>query len=250
MNRCANDSKQGVMVNFRDPNLVLIKNFRGNKKSYFQVSSLNQTEVSLRDIEQGGNFTFSRKQIESHITNGLLVVSSRSEIPESLFVNPVRKKSKPKSSPRQAENELEMERRYRYVKAVLDSQVPRYTAKWLGPWLKEKCVEFKDDNPPHWRTFARWIQLYVESGWKKNSLMPEHSKKGNRTIKRDKEIVGLLDQVVRDHCKTYLTINYTKAHKDFLERVEKLNQKRANEGLALLSPSSYRTTVNRFQNVD
>ncbi|MZI94895.1 hypothetical protein F9817_17095 [Vibrio sp. CAIM 722] len=133
-------------MNFRDPALVLVKTFRGGRKSYYQVSSLSTDEITIKDVEHGGSFAFPRKQLESHINTGLLSVSTVSDIPSALLLNPVRKKDKPKRSVKITEYENEMERRYSYVRAVLDSGIPAYTKKWLEPWLQDQSTFFKDDS--------------------------------------------------------------------------------------------------------
>ncbi|WP_434356030.1 hypothetical protein NF212_12310 [Parasalinivibrio latis] len=235
-------------MNFRDPELVLIKRFRGGKCSYYQVSSVDNNEVTIKDIEHGGHFSFPRTKIERHILNGILICSTADNVPDIVFVNPVRKREKPKSIRNEARYEAEMERRYSYVKAVLDSSVPAYTEKRLAPWIKDFSISIDDNHPPSWRTLANWVSLFVKSGWKKQSLKPAHASKGNRAPKTDKEVSQLLDQVVREHLRKNLQINYTKAHNDFLLRVEALNQARTDKGLKPLKPSGYKTTVRRLKN--
>jgi hypothetical protein len=236
-------------VNFRDPALVLFKSFRGGRKSYYQVSSLSADEITIKDVEHGGSFTFPRKQLESHINTGLLSVSTVSEIPSSLLLNPVRKKDKPKRSVKITENETEMERRYSYVRAVLDSGIPAYTKKWLEPWLQDQSTFFNDDKPPSYKTLGRWVTAFVESGWKKNALIPNHLAKGNRNSKSklDSKLNEILDAVIREHSTNRIRINYTKAHQEFIERVEEVNQERLTLHQPPLKPSSYQTTLNRFQ---
>ncbi len=231
-------------MNFREPELILVKHFRGKAKSYFQVSSVSKSEIELKDIEHCSYFTFPREQLEKHITDGVLVTLNKSEVPESLFVHPIIKKRKRN----QSSKEEEMERRYKYVKAALDSPIPAYTAKWLGAWLLEKAELFDDPNPPSWRTLVRWINDFVESGWKKQALIPAYAQQGNRTVKIEIEVSRILDKVVREYSKTFSRVNFRQAHNDFLSRIELENQKREAEGLEPLKPSSYNTTVSRFCN--
>lgn len=235
-------------MNFRDPGLILVKSFRGKTKSYFQVSSVSESEVDLKDIEHGSFFKFSRKQLEKYVIDGVLSISHKDDIPESFFITPVTKKSKASRTQKEEDYSSEMERRYQYVKAVIDSNIPAYTEKWLKPWLNQQAELLHDSKPPNWRTLARWMHNFVESGWKKSSLMPAHIKKGNRSRKVKSEVTYILNSVVRDHVKQYTRVNYTKAHREFLERVKKENQKRAKEGLEPLKPSCYQTTLFRFHN--
>lgn len=232
-------------MNFRDPELVFEKRFRGGKCAYYQVSAISRDEVALKDIVQGGRFVFPRSQLEAHIQSGVLKRINKTDVPSSLFVDPVSKKTKVKQSVRQADDDREMERRYQYVRAVLD-EVPAYTQKRLEPWLSDALERFDDTSPPCWRTLAGWVRVFVESGWTKNSLRPAHSKKGNRTLKVDPIVAKVLDEVVKEYRLASVRVNYTKAHKDFIARIEKINGQRAKDGLVPLRPTAYRTTVSRF----
>ncbi|MEI8672124.1 hypothetical protein P4S52_09340 [Vibrio sp. SA48] len=80
-------------MNFRDPELILVKRFSGGKKSYFQVNSFDTEWVSLQDIEHGECFSFKRAQLESHINNGLLIITAKNSVPDVLFINAVKKKN-------------------------------------------------------------------------------------------------------------------------------------------------------------
>ncbi|NLS14906.1 hypothetical protein HGP28_18780 [Vibrio sp. SM6] len=234
-------------MNFRDPELILEKRFRGGKCSYYQVASISRDEIALKDIVQGGQFVFMRRNLEAHIQNGVLKQITKADVPSALFVEPVSKKAKARQSARQLDDEREMERRYQYVRAVLD-EVPAYTQKRLEPWLIDATGRFDDPSPPCWRTVSRWVSIFIESGWKKNSLRPGHTNKGNRAVRVDPIVIKLLEEVVKEHCLASARINYTKAHKDFVSRLEKINDKRVKDGLTALKPTSYGTTVNRFKN--
>lgn len=234
-------------MNFRDPELILVKRYRGGKCSHYQVSDVSRTEITIKDIEHGGHFSFAKDQLESHIEKGLLSTISKDILPETAFVNPVGKKAKPQKVKRELEYEKAMERRYAYVRGVLDSDVPAYTQKRLDPWLAEFSANIEDANPPSWRTLAEWVSVYVKSGWQKKALKPSHALKGNRIHYINDEVEKLLLRVVRDHSLRQIRVNYTKAHNDFLERVEMLNQSRVNKGLKPVKASCYRTTVNRFR---
>lgn len=234
-------------MNFRDPNLILVKRYRGGKCSHYQVSGVTRREITIKDIEHGGHFSFATDQLESHIEKGLLITISKDTLPETVFVNPVGKKTKPQKAKRELEYEKAMERRYAYVRGVLESDVPAYTPKRLVPWLTAFSASIEDANPPSWRTLAEWVSVYVKSGWQKKALKPAHARKGNRTQCLDDEVERLLLKVVRDHSLKLIRVNYTQAHNDFLDRVEILNQSRLKQGLEPVKASSYRTTVNRFQ---
>lgn len=232
-------------MNFRDPELVLVKHFRGGKCSYYQVGSISQDEIALKDIVQGGQFVFPRRQLEAHIQSGVLKRITKADVPSSLFVDPVLKKEKAKKTARQAEDDREMERRYQYVRAVLD-EIPAYTQKRLDPWLADASKRFDDVSPPCWRTLSRWVSVFIESGWTKSALRPAHANKGNRALKTDPIVTKVLDELVKEYCLASVRVNFTKAHNDFVARIEKLNSKRAKDGLAPVKATSYRTTVNRF----
>lgn len=72
--------------------------------------------------------------------------------------------------------------------------------------------------------------MFIESGWTKSSLRPAHAKKGNRTLKVDPIIVKVLDELVREYRLASVRVNYTKAHEDFVARIEKINGQRSKDG--------------------
>ena len=234
-------------MNFRDPNLILVKRYRGGKCSHYQVSGVTRSEITIKDIEHGGHFSFAKDQLESHIQKGLLAAITKDALPETVFVNPVSKKVQSQKTNRELEYEKVIERRYAYVRGVLDSDVPAYTQKRLDPWLAAFSKSIGDANPPSWRTLAEWVSVYVRSGWQKKALKPAHALKGNRSHYIDDEVEKLLRRVVREYSLRQIRVNYTQAHNDFLKLVEKLNQSRVKQGLKPVKASSYRTTVNRFQ---
>ncbi|MEZ8503722.1 hypothetical protein AB6D08_20650 [Vibrio splendidus] len=234
-------------MNFRDPELVLTKRFRSGKKSYFQVNSFDAEWVSLQDIEHGECFSFKRAQLESHINNGLLIITAKNSVPDVLFINAVKKKTKPIAVGKKAANEMEVERRYCYVRKVLDSDLPALSANRLTPWISKVAAEIEDASPPSYKTLLRWLKAFNESGWKKASLLPRHHNKGNHSNRLTPEVDQLLSQVIVEHASSSVRINICKAHRDFIERMERLNEHRRNEGLPTLTPSSYETTLQRFR---
>ncbi|MCL1125516.1 hypothetical protein [Shewanella surugensis] len=234
-------------MNFRDPELVLVKHFRGEMKSFFQVSGLNGQELILRDVESGGRFSFLKKDIETFLRNGKLKAMSVNELPSCILDNPLsRRKAIPKTSGDDLGSK-QMERRYQYVKGVIDIGLPAYTEKWLSPYIKNRAVEIGDDHPPGWRSLAGWMKLYIESGWEKKSLLPRHKLSGNRQPKLHLEVGALLDSIVLEYTYKHVNIRYMKAYHDFLERLEALNKKRETDGLIGLQPCSYNALRRRFK---
>ena len=68
-------------MNFRDPNLILVKRYRGGKFSHYQVSAVTRSEITIKDIEHGGHFSFAADQLESHIEKGLLITIPKDASP-------------------------------------------------------------------------------------------------------------------------------------------------------------------------
>lgn len=230
-------------MNFRDPELILVKRFRGGKKSYFQVNSFDTGWVSLQDIEHGECFSFKRAQLESHINSGLLIVTAKNNVPGTLFIYPVKKKTKSIAVEKKAVNEMEVERRYFYVRKVLDSDLPALSANRLTPWISKVAIEIEDMSPPSYKTLLRWLKAFNESGWKKASLRPRHHNKGNHSNRLTPEVDQLLSQIVVEHARSSTRVNIGKVHRNFIERMQLLNDNRRDEGLPALTPSSYETTI-------
>ena len=92
-------------------------------------------------------FSFKRAQLESHINSGLLIATVKNNVPDALFINAVKKKTKPAAVGKKAEIEAEVDRRYFYVRKVLDSDLPALSATRLTPWISEAAEEIKDMSP-------------------------------------------------------------------------------------------------------
>ncbi|MFA0034874.1 hypothetical protein AB4355_21950 [Vibrio sp. 10N.261.49.A12] len=145
------------------------------------------------------------------------------------------------------EIEAEVDRRYFYVRKVQDSDLPALSANRLTPWISKVAAEIEDESPPSYKTLLRWLKAFNESGWKKASLLPRHHNKGNHSNRLPPEVDQLLSQVIVEHARSSVRVNIGKAHRDFIERMERLNERRCNEGLPMLTPSSYETTLQRLR---
>lgn len=234
-------------MNFRDPELVLVKSYRGDKKSFFQVSELSGHELTLRDVDSGGRFSFLKKDVENFLRNGKLKAMSVNELS---LCNLDKLISRRKAIPKKSDDNSackQMERRYQYVKGVIDARLPAYTEKWLEPYIEKRASEILDDHPPCWRALARWMKLYIESGWQKKSLLSRHEFCGNKLPKLHSEVVLLLDSIVREYTSKHKIFKYKQAYNDFLERLEHLNKEREVDGLNRLQACSYNSLRRRFK---
>ena len=273
-------------MNYKNPDLVFKKVTRKQSELYLSVKSIEDEVIWLEDIEHGGGFSFSFEQIDTHIKSNILIVLDCDELPRLVYdkfrLNKItsekqltlkkrltlekqltskkqltsRKQlaSKKRAPPleqeakldRTAEYSFEIERRYTYVKGVLDESFPAYTQKRLETWLIEKGKSINDPNPPTWRTVNRWLAKFLASGNDRESLMPATHKCGNRTCKLDEAISELLDRVLQQHIRDNTHLKYQNAHNEYLKELKVLNQKRVAEGLKPLIASSYVATVKRI----
>lgn len=273
-------------MNYENPNLVFKKVIRKQSELYLRVKSITDRVIWLEDIEHGSSFSFSFKQIETHIKSNILIVLDCEELPRLVYdkfrlnkstydqqlasdkqsaskkqptsekqLNSKKRLISKKPSPplgqeskqgRTVEYSSEVERRYTYVKGLLDESFPAYTQKRLETWLFEKGKSINDPNPPSWRTVNRWLVKFLASGNDRESLMPATHKCGNRTSKLNETISELLDRVLQQHIRDNTHLKYQNAHNEYLEELKVLNQKRVAEGLKPLIASSYVATVKRI----
>ena len=238
----------GERMNFRDPKLVFVKNFRGDTTSFLQVSDLKGPNVHLKDVESGGDFIFTKKQIEMFVASNKLKVTQVDDLPPILFDKPLKKREVISRDKLDDKAHKEMERRYQYVLGVIDEGFPAYTPKWLDPYIIEKAQQIKDEAPPSYRSLARWMKVFVESGWEKKSLLMRHDDKGSNEIKLHPEVNDILKSVVREHTFKFKRVKYMNAYRDFLQQLDELNVKRKTIGQDVLEPCSYKTLRHRFGN--
>lgn len=233
-------------MNFRDSDLILVKSYQGNANSFYQVYKMHGDDVTLVDIVQGGRFDFKKANLEVMVNSGTLKISSIDQIPEvtqaghvikKRSISPRIKKSDPSS--------IEMEYRYKYVKGVVDEELPAYTAKWLVPFIQAQSVKLDDKSPPSWRTLARWMKAFVEGGWQKTALRPKTGgAKGASKV--HPELNKLINQVVIKHCKLKY-VKYSAAYDELQLMLQELNKQRINRADSPLKCISYKGLINRFR---
>ncbi|BDM63446.1 hypothetical protein NFHSH190041_08980 [Shewanella sp. NFH-SH190041] len=234
-------------MNFQDPDLVLVKIMVGEKKAFFQVIGHGHEDIALQDIDNKSIFSFTKKDVEILLEKGKLKVMTRNELPQCLVGVSLDKHKiiAKKSTTTQAFEQLE--RRYSYVKGVIDERIPAFTAKQLEPYIEKRSLEIMDDRPPNWRTLTRWIKLYLENGCEKKSLLPRHAFSGNYNSKINLKVGELLDSILNEYLDKQSPMNYNSAYNDFLERLECLNNNREEHGLGRLQACSYNSLRKRFK---
>ena len=233
-------------MNFRDPKLIFVKQFRGKITSYFQVTGLSKFEIVLGDIESKGRFTLEKQQIENYIKSGKLKISSFDDLPAGIIINSKLQRDTIHRDKAKGASSAEMERRYKYVIGTIEEGIPAYTAKWLSPFIIQFGKKISDNSPPGWRTLATWHKRYVEAGWVKSALLPK-TRRGNRNSRFSPIVQTLMNTVVGEYMVMQRHGRCAVAYREFLSRLDAINQKRKIDGLADLSPCSNRAFYKQFK---
>jgi putative transposase len=151
-------------------------------------------------------------------------------------------------------------RREKYVLAILEQGVNKSTAQVLEPIIQDVYDriqvdealdrEIKDKPQPSLSSVYRWLKKYKKSGGDIHSLVPNTSKKGNRTRRIQPEVSSIIEQSIDE---IYLNPNLASA-KDTHDRVIVLiteeNQRRKNLSLPELKIPDYMTTLRAINELD
>lgn len=87
-------------------------------------------------------------------------------------------------------------RKFKYVQRYLKSFETKRNQECLTPIIKEVAEKIKDDNPPHWTTFYRWIKKYESSGGNIRCLVDKEIGKGARQ-ELDTEVSSIIQLVIK-----------------------------------------------------
>lgn len=98
----------------------------------------------------------------------------------------------------------EAQRKEKYVQAVLEQKLEKYTKESLAPIIEQVGQVIKDEKPPSHITLYRWLKDYNNSGGDIRSLVPRYLAKGNYNLKINPDVHRLIDEVIAE---VYLTPN-------------------------------------------
>nr|WP_295829971.1 Mu transposase C-terminal domain-containing protein [uncultured Azospirillum sp.] len=90
----------------------------------------------------------------------------------------------------------ETARRWRYVRAWLDSGHATYTKGALKGLIERVANDNADPTPPGASTVQRWIKRFREGGRAFEALAPTIHRRGNRTARFGGEVMDLTDQAI------------------------------------------------------
>lgn len=88
--------------------------------------------------------------------------------------------------------QLEVNRRYKYIKGLKERGISKVTAKTSQLVIQEVSEEL-GEAPPHWQSVRGWQRSFVEAGEKLRGLYPKHRLKGDRSSRLDKRVVKIIE---------------------------------------------------------
>lgn len=96
--------------------------------------------------------------------------------------------------------QLETNRRYRYVKSLQEKNITKITEKSSNTII---CATAKSINEkaPHWQSVRSWYKSFVGAGNKMRGLYPKHRYKGSREPKIDKRVLSIIRKEAKGYFK-------------------------------------------------
>lgn len=140
------------------------------------------------------------------------------------------------------EQQHEAIRRHSWLKEVYNLNIKVFSQKSLEAPLQQIQI-ILGDNPPGWRTLARWHKSYQESGQKLISLIPKQ-KSGNSSVRLPDIVDGFIQEAL-DRLLSVERPSIADGHKYLEELIYKHNK---NTGANVATPS-YESIRRKFKAV-
>lgn len=99
-----------------------------------------------------------------------------------------------------AKEQLEVNRRYKYIKGLKEKGINKVTAKSSQLVIKEVSEEL-DEPPPHWQSVRGWQRSFLEAGEKLRGLYPKHRLKGDRSSRLDGRVAKIISDATSRYYK-------------------------------------------------
>lgn len=146
------------------------------------LKSLGNSELIFADIRNGSISRFSREEIEGKYQAGnLRFLAENRDMGDLKFFDLTEKE------------QLETNRKYAYVKHLIENSVSKVTAKSANTIISEVAKE-RDEKPPHWQSVRSWVGSFAEAGNKLTGLYPKHRFKGSSEPKIDRRLISIIEK--------------------------------------------------------
>lgn len=96
--------------------------------------------------------------------------------------------------------QLEVNRRYKYIKALLEKGINKITDKSSGAVIRA-TANVLGEKPPHWQSVRSWYRNYIDAGEKLRGLYPKHRFKGRRETRLDSRVIDIIQKEAKSFFK-------------------------------------------------
>lgn len=96
--------------------------------------------------------------------------------------------------------QLETNRRYRYVKNLQEKCITKITEKSSNTIIYATAKSL-NEKAPHWQSVRIWYKNFVGAGNKMRGLYPKHRYKGSREPKIDKRVLSIIRKEAKGYFK-------------------------------------------------
>lgn len=153
------------------------------------IRQVSRNEIVLADIATGAVCKIDRAALEVSKSEGdIKLLAESRDLGELKFLDLSDKE------------QLEVNRRFKYIKELKEKGIAKVTAKTSQTLIK-KIAEELGEEPPHWQSVRGWQRAFVDAGEKLRGLYPKHRYKGDRSSRLDERIDKIIASVASRYYK-------------------------------------------------
>jgi putative transposase len=170
---------EGVIIEFKN----------GHPCNRAIIRKVGRHEIVLADIVNGKVFKIDRTKLDVEKENGdLKLLAESRDFGELTFIDLSER------------DQLEVNRRYKYIKKLKENNITKITAKSAQSLNIELAKEI-DEEPPHWQSVRGWQKKFVDAGEKMRGLYPRHRYKGDRSSRLNIRVVEIIEAAAERYYK-------------------------------------------------
>lgn len=96
--------------------------------------------------------------------------------------------------------QLEVNRRYKYIKALLEKGINKVTEKSAGALIQD-TASVLGEKPPHWQSVRSWHRNYIAAGERLRGLYSKNRFKGRRESRLDSRVINIIQKEAKPFFK-------------------------------------------------
>jgi putative transposase len=153
------------------------------------IRQVGKNEIVFANILNGSVHKFEKLELDNMNDSGLVKFLAESrDFGDLKFIDLSEKE------------QIETNRRYRYVKNLQENGITKITEKSSNSIIYETAKSL-NEKAPHWQSVRNWYGQYVSAGRKMRGLYPKHRYKGSHEPKIDKRVLSIIRKEAKGYFK-------------------------------------------------